>query len=118
MEAKSREARLRSEYASWYPDVSTTRWYPVQTLVQTVMHQLVHGGPRSSPRWAPAGRALDDRHFEFRGGVERDAGWRTRAGDTTVWPAGAERGRVQRPLPGSSRPSRGRTGDDDPDGGT
>ena len=115
--AKPRQARLRPEYAAWYPDVSATRWYPVLKLVRAVMHQLVHSGPRSSPLWSPGSRALDDRHFEFRGGVERDAGWRTRAGDTTVWPAGAERGQRQRPLPGSSRPSRERTGDD-PDGGT
>jgi hypothetical protein len=87
---KSRQARLRSEYASWYPNVTVTTWYPVLTLVRKVTRQLVHGDPRSSPRWAVGGRTLDDRHFEFRGGVERDAGLRTRAGDTTVWPAAGD----------------------------
>jgi hypothetical protein len=93
--AMVRKARLRSEYASWYPDISVTTWYPVATLVRKVTRQLVHGegDPRSSPRWAVGGRTLDDRHFEFRGGVERDARWRTRAGDTTVWPAAARQPR-------------------------
>lgn len=86
VEATLRQARLKSEYASWYPSLSVTRWYPVATLVPMVTHQLVHGDPGSSPRWAPGNRPLDDRHFEFRGGVERDAAWRTRAGDTSVWP--------------------------------
>jgi hypothetical protein len=87
VEAKSREARLREEFASGYPDLSATRWYPVATLVRLVAHQLVHGdtGSGSSPRLSGS-RPLDDRHFEFRGGVERDATWRTRAGDTSVWP--------------------------------
>jgi hypothetical protein len=90
--ATSRKVRLRSEYASWYPNVSATTWYPVLTLVRTITRQLVHGGgdPRSSARWAAGGRILDDRHFEFRGGVQRDSGWRTRAGDTTVWPAAVD----------------------------
>ena len=101
MEATSRQARLRPEYASWYPSVSATRWYPVSALVQIVMRQLVQGEPGSAPRWAASGRPLDDRHFEFRGGVERDATWRTRAGDTTVWPAG---GMQPRTAGQSSRP--------------
>ena len=90
MEEESRQAKLRPEFTSWYPNVSVTQWYPVSTLVHIVTRQLVHGDPGSSPRWAVGGRSLDDRHFEFRGGVERDARWRTRAGDTTVWPAGAK----------------------------
>jgi hypothetical protein len=96
MEAQSRQAKVRPEYASWYPSVSATSWYPVSLLVRMVAQQLVHGEPGLSPRWAVGGRTLDDRHFEFRGGVERDAGWRTRAGDTTVWPAGSDRGTGRR----------------------
>ena len=86
VEATSRQARLRPEYGSWYPNLSVTRWYPVTTLVRLVARQLVHHDPPASPRWAPGSRPLDDRHFEFRGGLERDAAWRTRAGDTSVWP--------------------------------
>lgn len=104
VEAESRQARLRSEYASWYPDVSVTRWYPVSTLVRMVMRQLVHGDPGPSPRWAPGARPLDDRHFEFRGGAERDATWRTRAGDTTVWPAGRSRS-PSGPMPDHDEPA-------------
>ena len=85
MEANSRQGRLRPEYASWYPGVPMTRWYPVSILVRMVARQVAHLDPRG-------GRTLDDRHFEFRGGVERDASWRTRAGDTTVWPAGRRSG--------------------------
>jgi hypothetical protein len=54
-------------------------------LVRLVARQLVQGDTGSSPRLSGT-RPLDDRHFEFRGGVERDAAWRTRAGDTSVWP--------------------------------
>jgi hypothetical protein len=90
VEGSPREARLRSEYASWYPSLSVTRWYRVSTLVRMVAGQLVRGEAGSSPRWAPGSRTLDDAHFEFRGGVERDTGWRTRVGDTTVWPAGVD----------------------------
>jgi len=46
MGAKSRQARLRSEYASWYPKVSVTTWYPVLTLVRKVTRQMVHGRHR------------------------------------------------------------------------
>jgi hypothetical protein len=90
MGAKSRQARLRSEYASWYPKIAVVTWYPVMALVRKVKRQLARGDPRSSPR--SNGRILDDRHFEFRGGVERDASLRTRAGDTTVWPAAVDTG--------------------------
>ena len=91
MGAKSRQATLRSEYASWYPKIAVGTWYPVLTVVRKVKRQLVRGDPRSSP--GSGARILDDRHFEFRGGVERDASLRTRAGDTTVWPAAGDQGR-------------------------
>ena|SRR5689334_3414491 len=83
-----RQAKLRSEYASWYPSIWVATWYPVLAVLRKVTQQLVRGDPDSAPRWAAGDRILDNRHFEFRGGVERDAGLRTRAGDTTVWPAG------------------------------
>lgn len=85
MEATSREARLRPEFASGYGNLSVTEWYPVGMLVRLVARQLAQGDTGSSPRLSGT-RPLDDRHFEFRGGVERDAAWRTRAGDTSVWP--------------------------------
>ena len=90
MGARSRQARLRPEYASRYPKIAVATWYPVLTAVRKVKRQqLLGGGPRSSPR--SSRRILNDRHFEFRGGVERDASYRTRAGDTTVWPAAEKR---------------------------
>jgi hypothetical protein len=88
--ARSRQARLRSEYASRYPKIAVATWYPVLTAVRKVKRQLLLGDPRSSPR--SSGRILNDRHFEFRGGVARDASLRTRAGDTAVWPAAVAQG--------------------------
>jgi hypothetical protein len=106
--ATSRKARLRAEYASWYPNISTTAWYPVSTLVRKLTRQLRRGDgdPGSSPPWVAGARLLNDSHFEFRGGVQRDSTWRTRAGDTTVWPA--LRNQRDLPLPGSAGESKQR----------
>ena len=106
MAVKSRQARLRSEYASWYPNISLSIWFPVSVVVRKVTRQLVHGDSTLAPRWAASGRILDDRHFEFRGGEDRDAGLRTRAGDTTVWPAGTDE--YYRPATPPTTPRQGR----------
>ena len=99
MGAKSRQAKLRSEYASWYPKIAVDTWYPVLTVLRKVKRQLVRGDPRLSPR--SSGRILDDRQFEFRGGVQRDASLRTRAGDTAVWPAAIDQSHPS-VIPGQS----------------
>ena len=64
MAPTSRTARLRPEYADWYPHVEVGRWHDAAYLTELVRQQLVEG----SPLWAPAGRILSDRHFEFEGG--------------------------------------------------
>jgi hypothetical protein len=77
-----REARLRPEYASWYPGVTVAGWVPASTVARRVTRQLLHGEPRWAPRWEVGLRILDERHFLFRLGVARDPTLRTRAGDS------------------------------------
>ena len=59
-----RTARLRPEYAEWYPRVEAGRWHDAAYLTEVVRRQLSEG----SPAWAPGGRILSDMHFEFEGG--------------------------------------------------
>ena len=59
-----RSARLRPEYADWYPHVEMGRWHDAAYLTEVVQRQLGEG----SPAWAPGSRILSERHFEFKGG--------------------------------------------------
>jgi hypothetical protein len=67
-----RQARLRNEYAAWYPTIAVITWTPAATVARAVARQLLQGEPpwALGPRWAVGPRLLDDRHFEFRGGSE------------------------------------------------
>ena len=76
-----RQARLRQEYASWYPTISITSWLPASTVARAVRRQLLEGEPKWAPRWQPGPRLLDDQHFQFRGGTQRRSARRTRIGD-------------------------------------
>jgi len=79
-----RQARLRREYAAWYPTLPVLTWVPAPTVARAVARQLLEGEPHwaQAPRWEPGPRILDDRHFEFRGGAEaRGPELRTRRGD-------------------------------------
>ena len=76
-----RQVRLRPEYAPWYPTISVSTWLPAQGVARKVARQLLEGEPRWAPRWAVGPRVLDERHFTFRRGEERDASGRTRLGD-------------------------------------
>ena len=58
-----REARLRPEYASWYPGVTVAGWLPVTTIVRAVTRQLLDGEPRGAPRSQVGPRILDECHF-------------------------------------------------------
>ncbi len=60
----TRKARVRSAFADWYPVLADGDWHDAKWLMESVLRQLRRG----SPRWNPAGRVLDDRHFEFEGG--------------------------------------------------
>ena len=79
-----RQARLRREYAPWYPLIGVTAWMPAQSAANAVRRQLVDGEPPWAPKWELGRRVLDDRHFLFRGGADRDATQRTRSGDTAT----------------------------------
>ena len=83
MGAKSgrREARLRPEYASWYPNISVSAWMPASTASRVVRRQLLEGEPPWAPRWQPGPRILDEQHFKFRGGTQRRSDRRSRVGD-------------------------------------
>jgi hypothetical protein len=59
-----RTARLRPEYADWYPRVEVGRWHDAAYLTELVRRQLVEG----TPAWAAGARILSDEHFEFEGG--------------------------------------------------
>ena len=58
-----RQARLRPEYAEWYPRVAPARWQPAATVRRLVLRQLRRG----SPYWQPGARILSDSHFDFQG---------------------------------------------------
>jgi len=70
-----RQARLRNEYAAWYPSIAVNIWIRASTVARAVARQLLEerqGEPWDlGPRWAVGERILDDRHFVFRGGLER-----------------------------------------------
>jgi hypothetical protein len=61
-----REARLRPEYAELYPELVPGQWEPAARIAEVVLaryllQQLTDG---------PPDRALNETHFEFRGGAE------------------------------------------------
>ena len=80
-----RQARIRAEYAAWYPTIQVATWLPARSVARAVERQLL-GEPSQwslGPRWVPGPRLLDDRHFFFRGGSERDPVTRSRREDST-----------------------------------
>jgi hypothetical protein len=66
MTVQSREARLKPEHAALYRGVPPNQWKPVRELLDIVAASRLLGG-RCSGEFL-SGRALDQRHFEFRGG--------------------------------------------------
>ena len=65
MALRRRTARLRPEYAAWYPLVEIDRWHDAAVLCEAVRLRLGEGLP-AGPH---ALRILSDVHFEFQGGV-------------------------------------------------
>ena len=85
-----RQARIRAEYAAWYPTIQVATWLPARSVARAVERQLL-GAPspyRLGPRWVPGPRLLDDGHFLFRGGNARNSTARSRREDTG--PPGAD----------------------------
>jgi hypothetical protein len=60
-----RKAKLRKEYADWYPLLAAGEWHDAAWTAEQVLRQM----RRASPRWQLGDRILDPRHFEFYGGV-------------------------------------------------
>jgi hypothetical protein len=73
MQAGRRQARLRPECATLYPGVPPGEWRPIGELLDCVAAARLRGGRRSGELLR--GRPLDDRHFDFRGGGDRPAGF-------------------------------------------
>jgi hypothetical protein len=71
MTMERREARLRPEFADLYQGVPANQWRPIGELLDRVKAARLLGGRRSGELLST--RALDDRHFEFRGGATRPA---------------------------------------------
>lgn len=74
-----REARLRPEYAELYPELVPGQWEPAARIAEVVLaryllQQMTDGQPD---------RALNETHFEFRGGADEAAAMelRRRAAD-------------------------------------
>jgi len=76
MQAGRRQARLRPEHATLYPGVPAGEWRPIGELLDCVASARLRSGRRSGELLR--GRPLDDRHFEFRGGGDRPAGFADR----------------------------------------
>ena len=67
-----RLARLRPQHAAAYPGLDAGVWYPARSVAEYFLAWLVrHPGPAGGSR----ARTLDAGHFEFRGGVPREAPW-------------------------------------------
>ncbi|MBA3553607.1 MAG: hypothetical protein H0W29_02440 [Gemmatimonadales bacterium] len=67
-----RLARLRREHAPLYPGLDAGVWYPAGSVAEYFLAWLIrHPGPDAQKH----ARVLDAQHFEFRGGVPRDAPW-------------------------------------------
>jgi hypothetical protein len=61
-----REARLRPEFAELYPELVAGQWEPAARIAEVVLaryllQQMTDGQPD---------RALNETHFEFRGGAD------------------------------------------------
>jgi hypothetical protein len=68
-----REARLRPEYISLYPDLMPGVWVPACTLRDFVLERGLYQRRTGPPSHR---RLLQESHFEFRGGpVSRHSGW-------------------------------------------
>ena len=77
----TRQVRIRPEYAPWYPTIAVAIWIPARTVARKVARQLRELKPAWAPRWEVGLRVLDDLHFAFRGGEQRDPTLRTRWGE-------------------------------------
>jgi hypothetical protein len=71
-ESPARWACLRVEHAARYPGLDAGVWYPAQSVADYFSAWLLR-----HPGTVAAGhtRLLETEHFDFRGGVPREAPW-------------------------------------------
>ena len=80
MQSTIREARLKPEYASFYPGIQAGVWMPASAIGQQLL--LWH---LTAPATTQGDRLRAQEHFEFRGGQKRVGSWinmRTRLADS------------------------------------
>jgi len=63
-----REARLRPEFADLYPELTPGQWEPAARIAEVVLARYLLQRMTD----APGDRALNESHFEFRGGADPD----------------------------------------------
>jgi hypothetical protein len=61
-----REARLRPEFAHLYPELTPDQWEPASRIAEVVLARFLLKQMGSDP----TDRALQESHFEFRGGAQ------------------------------------------------
>jgi hypothetical protein len=64
-----REARLRPEFAHIYPELVPGQWEPAARIARVILARYLVQQMTDSPT---GDRALNEAHFEFRGGAEPD----------------------------------------------
>jgi hypothetical protein len=75
-----REARLRPEFAHLYPGLTPGRWEPAARIAEAALANVLLQRMGEAPL---QDRALDEAHFEFRGGADPERSPRGgRASDT------------------------------------
>jgi len=68
---RHRLARLRREHSAAYPGLDPGVWYPARSVAEYFLAWLLRHPGGTGGR----ARVLDAGHFDFRGGVPRDAPW-------------------------------------------
>jgi hypothetical protein len=61
-----REARLRPEFADLYPELTAGQWEPAARVAEVVLARFLLQKMASDPM----ARAMQESHFEFRGGAQ------------------------------------------------
>ena len=61
-----REARLRPEFAALYPELTPGQWEPASRIAEVVLARFLLKQMGEDPME----RALQESHFEFRGGAQ------------------------------------------------
>jgi hypothetical protein len=74
--SEMREARLRPEFAAWYPGLEPGAWQDAAVLAEQVLSEHLL---RPIPGYMLSDRVLVKEHFDFRGG---DSGGRPRIART------------------------------------